>query len=81
MVRSYGVDHLLRFAVFFGQLRADERMGTLDLMIYGALIVLICIFKPEGLVGAVKMHREVTEEEKTDESMEGVYQAQVHQYF
>jgi branched-chain amino acid transport system permease protein len=41
--------------------------GTLDLMIYGALIVLICIFKPEGLVGAVKMRREATSEEKTDD--------------
>jgi branched-chain amino acid transport system permease protein len=25
--------------------------GTVDLMIYGALIVLICIFRPEGLLG------------------------------
>ena len=41
--------------------------GTLDLMIYGALIVLICIFKPEGLVGAVKLHRQATDEEKTDD--------------
>jgi branched-chain amino acid transport system permease protein len=39
--------------------------GSLDLMIYGALIVLICIFKPEGLVGAVKMRRPATSEEKT----------------
>ncbi len=39
--------------------------GTLDLMIYGALIVLICIFKPEGLVGAMKMRRPATSEEKT----------------
>lgn len=43
--------------------------GTLDLMIYGALIVLICIFKPEGLVGAVKMHRQATDEEKTDDGV------------
>ena len=40
--------------------------GSLDLMIYGALIVLICIFKPEGLVGAVKVLRPVTSEEKTN---------------
>jgi branched-chain amino acid transport system permease protein len=41
--------------------------GTLDLMIYGALIVLICIFKPEGLVGAVKLrHNEPSE--KTSEA-------------
>ena len=39
--------------------------GSLDLMIYGALIVLICIFKPEGLVGAVKMRRLAKSEEKT----------------
>jgi len=37
--------------------------GTLDLMIYGALIVLICIFKPEGLVGAVKIRRGKSSEE------------------
>lgn len=41
--------------------------GTLDLMIYGALIVLICIFKPEGLVGAVRMHRVAQEEEGLDD--------------
>ena len=40
--------------------------GSLDLMIYGALIVLICIFKPEGLVGTVKVLRSATSEEKTD---------------
>lgn len=40
--------------------------GTLDLMIYGALIVLICIFKPEGLVGAVKMRHADVLEEKSD---------------
>ena len=40
--------------------------GSLDLMIYGALIVLICIFKPEGLVGAVKVLRSATSEEKTN---------------
>jgi len=40
--------------------------GSLDLMIYGALIVLICIFKPEGLVGAVKVLRPVAGEEKTN---------------
>ncbi|MFQ5995777.1 MAG: branched-chain amino acid ABC transporter permease [Acidiferrobacterales bacterium] len=28
--------------------------GTVDLMIYGALIVLICIFRPSGLFGIVK---------------------------
>lgn len=28
--------------------------GTVDLIIYGALIVLICIFKPEGLIGLVR---------------------------
>jgi branched-chain amino acid transport system permease protein len=28
--------------------------GTVDLMIYGALIVLICMFKPEGLVGLAR---------------------------
>jgi len=31
--------------------------GTLDLIIYGALIVLICIFKPEGLIGLVRSRR------------------------
>jgi branched-chain amino acid transport system permease protein len=41
--------------------------GTLDLMIYGALIVLICIFKPEGLVGAVKMHHDAESEEKVED--------------
>ena len=41
--------------------------GTLDLMIYGALIVLICIFKPEGLVGVVKVRREAADEEKTED--------------
>lgn len=41
--------------------------GTLDLMIYGALIVLICIFKPEGLIGAVKMRHEDFREEMTDD--------------
>ncbi len=40
--------------------------GTLDLMIYGALIVLICIFKPEGLIGAVKMRR-VEKDQEQDE--------------
>ncbi len=40
--------------------------GTLDLMIYGALIVLICIFKPEGLIGAVKMRHADALEEKSD---------------
>ncbi len=40
--------------------------GTLDLMIYGALIVLICIFKPEGLIGAVKMRHADALEEKCD---------------
>ena len=40
--------------------------GSLDLMIYGALIVLICIFKPEGLVGTVKVLRPVASEEKTN---------------
>lgn len=48
--------------------------GTLDLMIYGALIVLICIFKPEGLAGAVKMHRmahEVEEEKLEDGDARG----------
>ncbi|MFQ5763461.1 MAG: branched-chain amino acid ABC transporter permease [Rhodospirillales bacterium] len=28
--------------------------GAVDLIIYGALIVLICIFKPEGLIGIVR---------------------------
>ncbi len=28
--------------------------GTVDLMIYGALIVLICIFRPSGLLGIMK---------------------------
>ena len=41
--------------------------GTLDLMIYGALIVLICIFKPEGLVGAVKTYHDPDDEEKIDQ--------------
>jgi len=41
--------------------------GTLDLMIYGALIVLICIFKPEGLIGAVKMRHEDIREEMSDD--------------
>ena len=41
--------------------------GTLDLMIYGALIVLICIFKPEGLVGAVKSLRNEPIEESNDD--------------
>ena len=41
--------------------------GTLDLMIYGALIVLICIFKPEGLVGAVKMRGHEADEESDDD--------------
>jgi branched-chain amino acid transport system permease protein len=41
--------------------------GTLDLMIYGALIVLICIFKPEGLVGAVKLQRNDASEENNDD--------------
>lgn len=40
--------------------------GTLDLMIYGALIVLICIFKPEGLIGAVKMRRTEADQEKDE---------------
>lgn len=40
--------------------------GTLDLMIYGALIVLICIFKPEGLIGAVKMRRTKADQEKDE---------------
>lgn len=38
--------------------------GSLDLMIYGALIVLICIFKPQGLVGAVKLRRTSTPPEQ-----------------
>ena len=41
--------------------------GTLDLMIYGALIVLICIFKPEGLIGAVKMRRVEKDQEQDDD--------------
>ena len=41
--------------------------GTLDLMIYGALIVLICIFKPEGLIGAVKMRRVKRDEEQDED--------------
>ena len=40
--------------------------GTLDLMIYGALIVLICIFKPEGLIGAVKLRRADRDPENDD---------------
>ncbi len=28
--------------------------GAVDLMIYGALIVMICLFKPEGLIGLVR---------------------------
>ena len=32
--------------------------GTVDLMLYGALIVLICIFRPSGLLGLFK-HRRV----------------------
>ena len=40
--------------------------GSLDLMIYGALIVLICIFKPEGLVGTVKVLRSDPSKKKTD---------------
>lgn len=28
--------------------------GTVDLMIYGALIVLVCIFRPEGIVGLAR---------------------------
>jgi len=45
--------------------------GTLDLMIYGALIVLICIFKPEGLVGAVKLRRSHPSEETNDGDDDG----------
>lgn len=41
--------------------------GTLDLMIYGALIVLICIFKPEGLVGAIKLRRVESSKENNDD--------------
>ncbi len=40
--------------------------GSLDLMIYGALIVLICIFKPEGLVGVVKVLNPVAGKEKSN---------------
>ena len=42
--------------------------GTLDLMIYGALIVLICIFRPEGLIGAVKMRRTAVSGEKIEDA-------------
>ena len=40
--------------------------GSLDLMIYGALIVLICIFKPEGLVGVVKVLHPMAGKEKSN---------------
>jgi len=40
--------------------------GTLDLIIYGALIVLICIFKPEGLIGFLRSRRADSAESDDD---------------
>ena len=36
-------------------LRIGGTGGAVDQIIYGALIVLICLFKPEGLIGLARL--------------------------